>query len=173
MPYKQNTEISALDVAAYIVNYLGEIPTTKLWWLVYMCQVWYLVWNNNYAPLFKENFEAWINGPMVRELYKAVGVGSDVWYVPGGRPGLLDPKLKMHIQKVLAVFGRISIAGIVSHHTMDLPWKVTRKGYDIMEACTNVIDTDIIYEYYKDIHMDDLIKKLSGNNYKSILTFTK
>lgn len=30
MLYKQNTEISALDVAAYIVNYLGEIPTAKL-----------------------------------------------------------------------------------------------------------------------------------------------
>lgn len=31
MSYKQNTEISALDVAAYIVNGLGEISTTKLY----------------------------------------------------------------------------------------------------------------------------------------------
>lgn len=162
MPYKQNTEISALDVAAYIVNYLGEIQTTKLWWLVYMCQVWYLVWNSNQAPLFKENFEAWINGPMVRELYEKVGGPGkvNVWYVPGGRPGLLDPKLKMHIQKVLDVFRRISILGIVSFHTMDLPWKVTREGYVSTEACTNIIDTDIIYEYYKDKHIEDIMKKV-------------
>lgn len=162
MPYKQNTEISALDVAAYIVNYLGEIPTPKLWWLVYMCQVWYLVWNSNQVPLFKENFEAWINGPMVRELYEKVGGPGkvSVWYVPGGRPGLLDLKLKMHIQRVLDVFGRSSIADIVSFHTIDLPWKVTREGYGRMEACTNVIDTDIIYDYYMDKHIEDIVKKV-------------
>ena len=168
MPYKQNTEISALDVAAYIVNYLGEIPKTKLWWLVYMCQVWYLVWNSNQAPLFKEDFEAWINGPMVRELYNSVGgLGKGtVWYVPGGRPGLLDIKLKMHIQKVLNVFGRLSITSIVLSKAMDLPWKVTREGYGAMEACTKTIDTDIIYDYYKDKHIEDVInKKYTGKYY--------
>lgn len=159
MPYKQNTEISALDVAAYIVNYLGEVPTPKLWWLVYMCQVWYFVWNSNQTPLFKENLKAWVNGPMVRELYDAVGGGSfivNVWHVPGGKPGLLNLKLKMHIQKVLDVFGKISIAGIVFSRSTDLPWKITREGYDAMEACTNVIDTDIIYDYYKDKHIEDI-----------------
>lgn len=168
MPYKQNTEISALDVAAYIVNYFGEIPTAKLWWLVYMCQVWYLVWNNNQAPLFKEDFEAWVNGPMIRELYNSVGgIGKEtVWRVPGGRPGLLDIKLKMHIQKVLDVFGRLSITSIVFSKAMDLPWKVTRDGYAAMEACTNVIDTDIIYDYYKDKHIEEVInKKYTGKYY--------
>ena len=168
MPYKQNTEISALDVAAYIVNYLGEIPTTKLWWLVYMCQVWYLVWNNNQAPLFKEDFEAWVNGPMIRELYNSVGgIGKEtVWHVPGGRPGLLDIKLKMHIQKVLDVFGRLSITSIISSKAMDLPWKVTRDGYGAMEACTNTIDTDIIYDYYKDKQIEEVInKKYTGKYY--------
>lgn len=162
MSYKQSTEISALDVAAYIVNYLGEIPTTKLWWLVYMCQVWYLVWNNNQAPLFKEDFEAWINGPMIRKLYESVGGPGKVTVcrVPGGRPGLLDIKLKMHIQKVLDVLSRISILGIVSHHTMDLPWKVIREGCDRLEACTITIDTDIIYDYYKDKHIEDIMKKV-------------
>ena len=168
MPYKQNTEISALDVAAYIVNCLGEISTTKLYWLVYMCQVWYLVWNSNQAPLFKEGLEAWIDGPMISKLYNSVGGPGKVTvlYVPGGRPGLLDIKLKMHIQKVLDVLGRISILDIISHHTMDLPWKVTREGYGVMEACTNVIDTDIIYDYYKDKHIEEFIhKKYTGKYY--------
>lgn len=164
MPYKQNTEISALDVAAYIVNYFGEIPTTKLWWLVYMCQVWYLVWNNNQTPLFKENLEAWINGPMVRELYAKVGCPGKktVWYVPGGRPGFLDLKLKMHIQKVLDVLCRISITGIVLSRDTDIPWKITRAGYGPMEACTNTIDTDIIYDYYKDKHIEDIYQRIMG-----------
>lgn len=164
MPYKQNTEISALDVAAYIVNYFGEIPTTKLWWLVYMCQVWYLVWNNNQAPLFKEDFEAWVNGPMIRKLYESVGGPGKltVYRVPGGRPGLLDIKRIMHIQKVLDVFGRISILGIVSSHATDLPWKVTRESYGTLEACTNTIDTDIIYDYYKDKHIEDIYQRIMG-----------
>src|ERR1700689_4301222 len=58
--------VSVLDVASYI---LEKQPLTawKLQKLVYYCQAWSLVWDEQ--PLFKERVLAWANGPVVKELY--------------------------------------------------------------------------------------------------------
>ncbi len=60
--------ISVFDVAAFILSKLGPIPVMKLHKLVYYCQAWSLVWDEE--PLFKERIEAWANGPVVKELYE-------------------------------------------------------------------------------------------------------
>ena len=59
--------VSALDVAAYILSHLGPMTTMKLQKIVYYCQAWSLVWDEKL--LFKEDIEAWANGPVVRELF--------------------------------------------------------------------------------------------------------
>ena len=56
------------SVSNYILKKLGIISTIKLQKLCYYCQAWSLVWNEK--PLFNEQFEAWANGPVCRELYK-------------------------------------------------------------------------------------------------------
>ena len=61
-----NSPVSVFDVAAYILDKLGPISTIKLQKLVYYCQAWSLVWDEE--PLFSERIEAWVNGPVVREL---------------------------------------------------------------------------------------------------------
>ena len=60
--------VSVFDVAQYVLSKLNEPCTTmKLHKLLYYCQAWYLVWEDK--PLFKENIEAWANGPVVRALF--------------------------------------------------------------------------------------------------------
>jgi uncharacterized phage-associated protein len=156
---KYKTDISVLDVAAYIIKCLGEISSIKLWRLVFLCQVWYMVKNNG-IPLFKEQFEAWINAPMVRELYNIVMptiFRGSVWRVPCGKPERLDLKTKMLIFEVLRVYSRKSISDLVIGTTNILPWKIVRKSCDSMEACTNIISNDLIYDYYKDKQLDKLL----------------
>jgi len=60
---------NVFDVAEYVLSQLGETSTMKLQKLVYYCQAWSLAWDG--VPLFKEDFEAWMNGPVCPELYKA------------------------------------------------------------------------------------------------------
>jgi uncharacterized phage-associated protein len=60
---------SALDVAVHTLEARGEMTTWKLQKLVYYCQAWSLVWDEE--PLFEEPIEAWANGPVVRALYDA------------------------------------------------------------------------------------------------------
>ena len=72
---------NVFDVAKYILDSVGgKISTMKLQKLCYYSQAWTLVWDNR--PLFGEEFEAWINGPVCRELFNVhkgyFSVNSDI-----------------------------------------------------------------------------------------------
>ena len=58
---------NVFDVAKYILETRGKMSTMKLQKLCYYCQAWSLVWDD--AELFPEEFQAWANGPVCRELY--------------------------------------------------------------------------------------------------------
>lgn len=58
---------SALDVAQYILEQQGPMPAMKLHKLLYYAQAWSLVWDDE--PLFPERIEAWINGPVIPDLF--------------------------------------------------------------------------------------------------------
>ena len=61
--------VNIVDVAAYILGEIGgEISTMKLQKLCYYSQAWTLVWSGK--ELFNEDFEAWVNGPVCKELFK-------------------------------------------------------------------------------------------------------
>jgi uncharacterized phage-associated protein len=57
-----------VDIAEYILEQLGEITTMKLHKLLYYCQAWHLVWDEE--PLFEARIEAWANGPVAPEIYE-------------------------------------------------------------------------------------------------------
>ena len=59
---------SVFDVAKYVLEHTGQITTMKLQKLVYYCQAWSLAWDGK--PLFPEEFRAWANGPVCKELYE-------------------------------------------------------------------------------------------------------
>ena len=90
------SKIKAIDVAQYILNYFRKkgqpITTLKLQKLVYYVQAWSLVWDD--APIFDEDFEAWVNGPVVRSLfYKLQGD----YYCPSNIEGSeLERQSKRH-----------------------------------------------------------------------------
>lgn len=64
--------LTCFDIANYFIwlaNTTGSyISNLKLQKLVYYAQAWYLV--NFDTPLFEEDFQAWIHGPVIPELYQ-------------------------------------------------------------------------------------------------------
>ena len=58
---------SVFDVAKYILENCGTMSTMKLQKLCYYSQAWSLVWDD--TPLFEEDFHAWANGPVCKELF--------------------------------------------------------------------------------------------------------
>ena len=60
---------TVFDVAKYILHKKKKLSTWKLQKLCYYAQAWSIAWTEH--PLFAEDFEAWVNGPVCPELYHA------------------------------------------------------------------------------------------------------
>lgn len=139
---------SVFDVAAYILQRLGDTTAMKLQKLVYYAQAWSLVWDDR--PLFRERIEAWANGPVCPPLYAqhrgAFQVNRTV--IPQGNPGLLDQDARDTIDAVLEYYGQKPAQWLSDLSHAEAPWKSARGSIPAGEACTNEITHDLMVEYY-------------------------
>lgn len=121
--------MSVFDVARYILEKTGEITTMKLQKLVYYSQAWSLVWDE--APLFNEKITAWIDGPVVPELYQAhKGLfhvqASDI----SGDSTKLSSDQKETIDAVLGHYAKMTAAQLSRLTHEELPWIEARSGLE-------------------------------------------
>lgn len=138
-------EISAKDVAAYILDVCGEMTTMKLQKLLYYCQAWSLVWDDE--PLFKEEIEAWVNGPVVREIYNEHRNQFKIQEIEGDF-SKLSAIQKETINSVLNYYGNRSSQWLSDLTHMEDPWKLARVGLRAGERGNRVISHASMAEYY-------------------------
>ena len=136
---------TVFDVASYILQKKGRMSTWKLQKLCYYSQAWNLVWTEK--PLFDEDFEAWSNGPVCRELfYKHKGI----FLIDKieGNPHALIPAEKETVDMVLRDYGDMDAYELRELTHSEDPWKNARNGLGIGVPCDVVITKDAIGEYY-------------------------
>ncbi len=138
--------VSALDVAAYILDKKGAMSTMKLQKLVYYSQAWSLVWDEK--PLFKEDIEAWANGPVVRDLFNYHRGQFKISSVLTGNSDLLNKEQKETIDAVLEFYGNKSSQWLSDLTHMEDPWKITRSGIPEFQRGNRVISLETLAEYY-------------------------
>src|SRR5260370_5643120 len=119
--------VNVHETAAYITKKRTPITAMKLQKLIYSCQAWSLVWDEE--PLFPEDIEAWANGPVVRELYERHRGMFKVsqW---NGDPKALSSKQIETVDAVLGYYGKMSSQQLSSLTHQEDPWKNARKGLD-------------------------------------------
>lgn len=143
------------------VNSKGvSVSPKKLQKLVYYVEAWHLV-HFDFA-LIDENFEAWVHGPVVPELYqdlKQFGY-NDIQIINNE----LDTSEK-RIEKVAndnnitedqieLIYSVLNKYGILSSFELEMlthseqPWIEARKGFPPHERCTNIIGKDRMKEFY-------------------------
>ena len=142
---------SVFDVAQYILQKQGKMTAMKLQKLVYYCQAWSLVWDEE--PLFNETIEAWASGPVVRELYN---VHKGMFAVTSSslqksNPDNLTPAQKETVDVVLDFYGDKSAQWLSDLTHIEEPWRSARKGFEEGENCDNEITIASICEYYSEI----------------------
>lgn len=147
--YSRKHSVSALDVAAYILKKLGPMTTMKLQKLIYYCQAWSLVWDEK--PLFKEDIEAWANGPVVRDLFNYHRGQYMISSVLIGNPDLLDDQQRETIDAVLDYYGDKPSQWLSDLTHMEDPWKLTRIGAPELERGNRVIPLELLASYYGSI----------------------
>lgn len=138
--------VSCLDVAAYILRERGPMTAMKLQKLVYYSQAWSLVWDEE--PLFSEQIEAWANGPVVPELFRAHKGQFKVSAIPDGNPDALSPVQVETVQAVLDYYGDKPSQWLSDLTHMEDPWKNARGDYADGYPCRNTISHAALHEYY-------------------------
>ena len=139
---------SVFDVAKYILQEKGQMSTWKLQKLCYYSQAWELAWTEN--PLFKENFQAWANGPVCPELFhehkgKFVVTSEDI---SKGSPENLTQEQKEDIDIVLRDYGNMEPYDLRELSHSEDPWKNARGNLPEGAKCQTIIDKEDIGEYY-------------------------
>jgi uncharacterized phage-associated protein len=144
---KEVPMVTVLDVAAYILEKQGEMTAMKLQKLVYYCQAWSLVWDEQ--PLFHERVEAWANGPVVRELYDAHRGRYSVTHGSiRGNPSTLDLEQRDTVNAVLEYYGDKSSQWLSDLTHAEAPWKDARAGLSPGERGSSEITIAQMAEYY-------------------------
>lgn len=144
--------VSVLDVADYILNQQNEnhpITAWKLQKLIYYCQAWSLVWDEQ--PLFKEKILAWANGPVVQELYQLHRGLFHVKKLSQGNANNLSDDQKDTINHVLKSYGNKTAQWLSDLTHMEKPWLYARQNLKAGERGNVEIPLSLMYEYYSSI----------------------
>ena len=140
------TMVSVFDVAACILKRQGPMTTWKLQKLVYYCQAWSLVWDDD--AMFPEEIEAWANGPVVRELYDAHRGKYRLSCLRKGRADALTATQRETVDAVLAFYGDKSPQWLSDLTHMETPWQSARRGVPAGVRGNSVIAKEDLAEYY-------------------------
>jgi uncharacterized phage-associated protein len=143
--------VYAVDVAEYLLQRAGPMSAFKLQKLVYYCDAWHMVHAG--GPLVREDFEAWVNGPVVPALfqqhkgrYTVTTVRGDARRVAAGSRGIVD--------EVLRAYGRFTPGDLIDMTHAEEPWIRARQGLGPLEPASRTIDKSLMREYYSSV-LDD------------------
>lgn len=139
--------VKVIDVADYVLQKLGTTSAMKLQKLVYYSQAWHLVWRD--SALFDEPIQAWVNGPVVPELYRQ---HQRLFRLdPGffkGNPSAIPDESKQVIDQVLSFYGSKDAQWLSTLTHMEEPWKQARIGLLDGERGSHEITLQSMAEYY-------------------------
>ena len=145
-------ENTVRDVAAYILEWFASrdedsITSWKLQKLVYYCQAWSLVWDED--SLFPEQIQAWADGPVCPALYREhrnkfrIGPG-DI----NGNSGKLSSSQMGTIEAVLDYYGERTGRYLSDLTHLERPWIEAREGLRPGERGSVVIEHNDMVDYY-------------------------
>jgi uncharacterized phage-associated protein len=137
----------ALDIANKILAKSSQsdsdelISNMKLQKLLYYMQGFYLAYFDK--PLFDEEIEAWMYGPVVPSVYenfKSFG-NAGISYLD--EVVTLEPKEESLFNEVYKVFGAYSAIGLMDRTHSEKPWKDSTIGVG------SIISKDSLKSYFK------------------------
>ncbi len=156
--------MKATALGHIITDYINSkgltVSPKKLQKLVYYVEAWHLV--HLHSELIDENFEAWVHGPVVPELYqdlKKFGYNdiqiindendsSDERIQEIAKENNLNEDQIELIYSVLNKYGNLSSFELEMLTHSEQPWIEARKGFPPHERCTNIISKDRMKEFY-------------------------
>ena len=145
------------DLADYIITKLceggEELNNLKLQKLAFYCDAWYLAFFGK--KLVDTDFQAWIHGPVSRELYDRFSATKSLYSSIAIEDRSPDYQMNLsindaaHLDSVLEAYGKFSGAQLEEMTHREEPWIRARKGYRPSQRCEEVLDSAVTRDYYK------------------------
>ena len=142
--------ISIHDVANTLLSF-EEMTNKKLQKLCFYAQAWHLALFKE--PLFKERFEAWVHGPVCRELYSVYkNHGWNPIVEPESGVCIKDGEIGEFLKIVHNTYGGFDGDELEALTHSELPWQEARKGFEEWEPSNEYISEEIMEEFYSNIY---------------------
>lgn len=118
----------------------------KMQKLAYYAQAWHLARTGD--PLFEEPIEAWVNGPVVRELYNVHRGQFSLSGWPLGDDDALTATQRLLIDEIVSTYGERGASWLSELTHSEAPWQAARSGLPENVRSDAAIDTDVMRDYY-------------------------
>lgn len=137
-----------LDVAQFIYDELGWVDAWRLEKLTYYADSWFAAWYGE--PLFDENFEAWVDGPVAPVLYHAnkSRLSAMSRNLPGGDGAALRSREKAAVSSVLDFYGAWTKDQLIEQTHQEEPWLEARAWLGKHARSNSVISKETTMRFY-------------------------
>lgn len=140
---------SVLDVAQHILDLRGPMTAMKLQKLTYYCQAWHIAWTDD--VLFSSRIEAWVEGPVVPDLYRMHRGAFRVSKIRGGDPSKLTKREQNTIASVVKFYGDKSPQWLSDLTHQEAPWREVRSGLGDRVGSTREVTPEAMGRYYSSL----------------------
>ena len=152
--------VSATPLSYYILSYVPS-NQLKLQKLVYYSEGWHLAYFE--LSLIREDFEAWIHGPVVRSMwddYKKTKCNmltdlhlkdEDSEKIRNSFNKLLNPQQIELLSDVIKEYGDKSSYHLEALSHSEPPWREARNGYLPSERSEAIISKETMKNYYQSL----------------------
>jgi uncharacterized phage-associated protein len=127
----------------------GDVFTNlKFQKLLFYSQSWYLARFDH--PIFQEDFEAWIHGPVLPSQYQRFRawewrpIDDDI-----RAPQALPPKLTRHLNSIITTFGTETATALEMMTHQEAPWLRARRNIPNNAPSRAIITKASMRDYYR------------------------
>lgn len=160
MPVQKVNTIDINDVVDFIIGQFsdeeGSLNLLKLQKLLYYVQAWHLALGR--GPLFAGKFQAWVHGPVSRQVYDRFKDTHSLFATVGSRdirdgfdPAVMPPSARVHIDEVLEAYGEFSGVQLENMTHEEAPWIQARGSLKSFERCETEIDEELMEKFYANL----------------------
>jgi len=135
--------VSAHDVVRELESRLTRLGEVKLHKLLYYCQGWHLGWTG--SPLFHEEIEAWANGPVVADLWRARKHGEGA-----PAPRALDEAMLGTVGYVVSRYGAFSGTDLIRLTHNEAPWRDATEHSETDERYSEPIEQKALQHFFEE-----------------------
>lgn len=130
-----------------------EITNLKLQKLLYYAQAWNLVFESE--PIFRESIEAWVHGPVVPAVFRKFRAyrwnAIDCNVTP-----TTDARVIGNLNLILDAYGHLSATQLEHLSHKEEPWRVARGSRPIDEPSNEIIERNVMQQFYSSLVSVDL-----------------